>query len=404
MNHPLDITAFASEHGTPFYLFNEPGFLANIDSLSACFKSFWPEYRPAYSFKTNYTPHICRLAKTKGCYAEVVSDMEYTLAKKLGYQNGEIIYNGPFKGALLDEHFLAGGICNIDSYEEALRICRLAESSPDISFRCGIRINLDLGAGFISRFGMAEGGADLQKSLDAIRNCPNLRLSGLHCHIKSPRDPESWKRRAEIMIAAADRYIDGTPEFFSLGSGMFPGSYEQGPDNPQSFSPSYEDFAEALFTPFIRRYGSGKHPIVFTEPGRALITRYVSLVGRVDNIKDLRGRKIATLDACFYNLGEMSSMTRVPLKIHHCSPGAYYDGIDLLGYTCLEQDVLFHSYSGEIAVGDLVEFGNAGGYSIVYKPQFMTPQCAMYAIDNNGCVKTIMREERFEDIFDKFCE
>ena len=404
MNPTLDTAKFAKDYGTPFYLFDETGFLANIHDLSACFRSFWPEYTPAYSFKTNYTPYICRLAKAAGCYAEVVSDMEYTLAKKLGYTDGDIIYNGPFKGELLDEHFLAGGICNIDSYEETLRICRLANSAPERNFRCGIRINLDLGAGFISRFGMAEDSTDLQKSLDAIRKCPNLKLSGLHCHIKAPRDPESWKRRAEIMISAADRYIDGVPEFISLGSGMVPGRYDQGPEAPECFKPSYKDFAEALFQPFLSRYGKGPRPRIFTEPGRALITRYVSLVSKVDNIKEVRGRHIATLDACFYNLGEMSSMTRVPLNIRHCSQGEYYESIDLMGYTCLEQDVLLPSYAGRLAVGDLVEFGNAGAYSIVYKPPFMTPQCAMYAICRDGSIKTIMREESFDDIFAKFCE
>ena len=48
---------------------------------------------------------------------EVVSDMEYTLAKRLGYPDSQIIYNGPCKGRCMEEHILNGGISNIDSEE-----------------------------------------------------------------------------------------------------------------------------------------------------------------------------------------------------------------------------------------------------------------------------------------------
>ena len=403
MIRTFDIIGFAKQHGTPFYLFDEDAFLTNIDILKANLQKYWPEYLPAYSFKTNYSPYICKLAKEKGCYAEVVSDLEYSLARKLGYTNEIIIYNGPFKGPLMDEHFLAGGIVNIDNYQEALRVCRLAVSEPGRQFRCGIRINLDLGAGFISRFGMAENGKELQESLNAIKDCPNLTLKGLHCHIKAPRDPESWKRRAETMILAADRYISGVPEFISLGSGMVPGRYDEGPEKANEFKPSYSDFAEAMFSPFIERYGqSAIKPRVFTEPGRALISRYIKLVATVDNIKEINGRWMATTDASFHNLGEMCGMTRVPIKVHHTGDGDYYENIDILGYTCLEQDVMYPAYAGYVSPGDIVEFGNAGGYSIVYKPQFMIPQCAMYALRPNGDTIRIMREETFEDVFAKF--
>lgn len=391
---------------TPFYLFDEAGFKDNIDRLLSSFRAFWPEYTPAYSFKTNYTPYICTLAHMRGCVAEVVSDMEYTLAKKLGFRDSEIIYNGPFKGKLSEELFLGGGLLNLDNYDETRRICALAASRPETNFRVGLRIHLDLGAGFISRFGMEMDSDELRNSLNAIKSCPNLKLSGLHCHIKAPRDPESWSRRAEIMIAAADRYIDGIPEYFSLGSGMVPGRYDQTAEEQASFKPSWKDFAEALFAPFAARYGaSGPRPRIFTEPGRALITRYVSLFARVDSIKQVQDRLLATTDGSFQNMGEMATMARVPVKRYPCgAEERWFDKLDIMGYTCLEQDVMYPSYAGPLAVGDIVEFPNVGGYSLVYKPQFMIPQCAMYALGEDGGVRTLMRAETFDDIFARFTQ
>ena len=389
---------------TPYYLFEENLFVHNIDRFCSVFRSVYPEFNLAYSFKTNYTPYICRLAKDAGCFAEVVSDMEYTLACRLGFENRKIIYNGPYKGRLLEEHLLKGGIVNIDNYEECKRICAFAKQHPEREFRIGLRINMDLGAGFISRFGLEDGGEDLRDCVDAIEACDNLRVVGLHCHIKAPRDPESWRRRSELMIAAADKYVEGVPEYINLGSGFLPGRLDQTAEDVEDYCPDYADYAKEIFAPFLGRYPEGRRPVVFIEPGRSLITRYIRFFARVDNIKTIRGRTLATTDGSFHNVGEICSLARIPIIVHHLSAGDYYQSIDIMGYTCLEQDVMSPSYSGRLAVGDLLEFRNVGAYSLVYKPPFICPQCKMFALRPDGSLEMIMREETFEDVFSKFSE
>ena len=100
---------------TPFYYFDVEGFIENYHDLNHTFQSIYKNYQLSYSYKTNYTPYICEIVKQLGGYAEVVSDMEYLLAKKIGYENCHIVYNGPAKGELLEEHILNGGIVNIDN-------------------------------------------------------------------------------------------------------------------------------------------------------------------------------------------------------------------------------------------------------------------------------------------------
>lgn len=70
------------EQGSPFYFFDADGFIENYKELDQTFKSVYPYYQISYSYKTNYTPYICELVKKLGGFAEVVSDMEYMLAKK----------------------------------------------------------------------------------------------------------------------------------------------------------------------------------------------------------------------------------------------------------------------------------------------------------------------------------
>ena len=155
----------AEKNGTPLYIFHEEEFLNNYDELVGCFRKAYPNYQVSYSYKTNYTPYICRIIKNKGGYAEVVSDMEYTLAKRLGYTNDKIVYNGPAKGPMLEEHLLNGGINNIDNLSEALRICRLADENSGKIIKTGLRINVNLGRGSVSRFGLDPDSGDMERVL-----------------------------------------------------------------------------------------------------------------------------------------------------------------------------------------------------------------------------------------------
>ena len=78
------IKQLIESHETPFYVFDEEGFIANYNKLCDAMRAYYPNYVPGYSYKTNYTPYVCQLVKSLGGYAEVVSDMEYQLAKKIG--------------------------------------------------------------------------------------------------------------------------------------------------------------------------------------------------------------------------------------------------------------------------------------------------------------------------------
>lgn len=398
-------TKLNSEIGTPFYIFDEEGFIDNYNALNYIFKAVYPNYQISYSYKTNYTPYICNLVKQLGGYAEVVSDMEYTLAKKLGYDNRQIVYNGPSKGPLAFEHIENNGILNIDSLDEASKIIDYCKSHREKEYTCGLRINMDFGSGFISRFGLSTSNDDIDKAVEMIKATPNLKLVGIHCHISRHRGLEAWSKRAEIMLNIADRYIDSVPEYISLGSGMFA-------DMPEFLKnqfggpsvPSYQDYAEVAIKPFAEHYKNfEKKPILFTEPGTTVIARYLNFVSKVLSIKEIRGRHIANMDGDYHNLGEICTMKQLPVSL---IPGGKqqkaYSNFDIMGFTCLEQDLMYPNFDRPVAEGDILIFNNVGGYSIVSKPQFIKPQSAMYVLKIDGTTREIMRAETFDDIFAKF--
>lgn len=392
------------KNGTPFYLFDEKGFVDNYKKLENTFKAIYPEYQISYSYKTNYTPFVCQLVKSLGGYAEVVSDMEYTLAKKVGYDNSQIVYNGPSKGDEMYEHLENNGILNIDSLDEAKRVVAYCKEHADNTYTCGVRINMDLGAKFISRFGMVDDSPELLETVKIIKGTENLQLIGIHCHISRCRGVYAWAQRAKIMITMADKYIDGTPKYISLGSGMFADMPEFLKGQFGGEVPTYDDYAEATIRPFAEHYKDcEKEPILFTEPGTTVVARYLNFASKVLSVKEIRGRHIANMDGDYHNLGEICTMKKLPVTV---IPGGNeqktYSNMDVMGFTCLEQDVMAPQFEQPIAVGDVLVFNNVGGYSVVYKPQFIKPQSAMFALRTDNSVKEIMRAEKFDDIFGKF--
>lgn len=399
------IKKLIEKNGTPFYLFDEEGFVNNYRKLESIFKQVYPNYQISYSYKTNYTPFVCQLVKSLGGYAEVVSDMEYTLAKKLGYANKQIVYNGPSKGNEMYEHLENHGILNLDSLDEAKRVVAYCKAHPDRQYTCGVRINMDLGANFISRFGMVEDSPELLETIRIIRETDNLQLVGIHCHISRCRGVDAWAQRAEIMLRMADKYVEGTPEYISLGSGMFAEMADYLKNQFDGASvPSYEDYCKATIEPFAQHYKDAeKKPILFTEPGTTVVARYLSFASKVLSVKHIRGRWIANMDGDYHNLGEICTMKKLPTHVIAAGKEQkHYDNIDIMGFTCLEQDVMVPAWEGKLAEGDIIVFDNCGGYSIVSKPQFIKPQSAMFAKRMNGDVQMIMRAETFEDVFNKF--
>lgn len=398
------IEQLTARYGSPLYLFDEAAFTENYRMLEQTFRSVYPNYQIAYSYKTNYTPYICRTVKQLGGFAEVVSEMEYQVAKALGYPDEQILFNGPEKGEFGIEAFLRGARIHADSLAEVRRLRDTAMLHPEKEFFLTFRVNLDLGQNFISRFGMEE--AELPEAFSIAAQADNLHVDALHCHISRCRGLEAWGRRAEYMLALADRFFEVPPKYLDLGSGMF-GS--MAPEFAAQFDnvPSYADYAQAVAGRFAEHYGHleiSRQPMLITEPGTTLVNRFVELAARVETVKQIRGKHIAVLNCSEHNLGETCTLKKLPIRVFSSGSAEVCEGpVDLAGYTCLEQDIFYTDYPDSLAQGDYVLFGNVGGYSNVLKPPFIRPNCAMAAIKPDGETALMKRAETFEDIFGTYC-
>lgn len=399
MNYSLEtIRQLDASVGVPLYIFDEEGFIENYRHLEAAFQKVYSKYRIAYSFKTNYTPYIASAVKQLGGYAEVVSGMEYYIAKKIGYTDDKIIFNGPNKGDDGTNAFLSGCMIHVDHIDEARQLVKTAQAHPNQSFEAAIRVNADVGQSFISRFGVEPN--QLPQVFQELKRAGNIAVTALHCHISRCRGIEQWRRRAENMLALVDQYFEKPPKYIDLGSGMY-GSMD--PEFAAQFDdvPTYEEYAAVvagLFAEHYNAYSYEEKPMLITEPGTTLVNRFVDLIGRVDAIKQIQGKSFAILNCSEHNLGETCTLKELPIRIVPVGRQTHYDSIDLTGYTCLEQDVMRKNLTCDLAVGDYVVFGNVGGYSNVLKPPFIRPNCAMIAFTEAGEAKIIKQKESYEDI------
>lgn len=389
--------------GNAFYLLDSRQFGNNYTELKKAFTDIYPEFNIAYSYKTNYTPALCKIVDVMGGYAEVVSDMEMEIALRIGVKPEKIIWNGPYKNyGKVEELLLLGGTVNLDSiYEEEL-LRQIAERHPDHKLNVGIRVNFDIDDGNVSRFGFDVDGGDFKRILNFVRNTQNLYLIGIQCHFATRR-LDTWRPRAEGMLALLDR-LNIVPEHIDLGGGLFGKMDDSLKEQFDSYIPSYREYAEAVAPLFAEHFANREDkPTLLIEPGSALAGDCMKFVSKVVNIKDVRGKAIATLLGSIYNINPTLNKKNPPIRVIAMGENKQrdYEDLDFGGFTCIESDYLYRHYKGKLAKGDFVVFGNVGSYSVVLKPPFILPNFPVIDI-SCGSAQVIKRGEVFDDLFHTF--
>lgn len=388
------------QYGDAFYLLDSKQFEQNFYELKRAFADIYPNFNIAYSYKTNYTPRLCQIVDSLGGYAEVVSEMELELAETIGVLPQNIIWNGPIKPkGYLETFLLKGGVVNIDSFEEFNDIKQIVLSNRDNRFNLGIRCNFDVNDGVLSRFGFDVYSEEFRTVLDFVTTTENVYFNNLQCHF-AKRNLDYWVYRTKGMLKLLDT-IEVLPKRIDLGGGLF-GKIE--PDLAKQFShaiPSYSDYAEQVAQLFSDYFSDkSEKPELLIEPGSALVGDCMKFVGAVKTIKEVRGQHIATILGSQKNInmeGVNPPITIYPSSIER----QYYNDLKMVGFTCIESDLLYRGYQGQLAVGDMVVFSNCGSYSLVMKPPFILPNFPVLDI-SHGTIELTKRAESFSDVFQTF--
>ncbi len=293
-----------AKYSSPFYILNEKAFRKNYADIVRAFKSRYPKFILAYSYKTNYIPYLCKIIKSSGGFAEVVSGLEYDLALKIKQSPAKIIFNGPVKTYQDISRALKNkSIVNIDSQTEVEHVIQYASKNPKAKVKIGIRININFsdttGQSHIQenypvgRFGFEP--ADVPNLIKGLSSHKNIIVNSLHGHSSSvDRSVVCYEIITETLCDIAEKFFPDSIEYINIGGGIF-GVIP--PEMHWKGIPSFDDYAKAVCG-ILKKYDfiKSKKPNLVLEPGVAMAANALSFVTKVISKKRIRGHIFATVD------------------------------------------------------------------------------------------------------------
>ncbi len=380
MNHKTTLT--------PFYRIRESALRYDINLLKTSLSENWGNFVMGYSVKTNSLPWLLNYLRNQGFYAEVVSDTEYDLVRRLGFPSRNIIYNGPIKDKKIFETVLiAGGYVNLDSTDELAFMEELSALYPDTSFRVGVRVNCDIAAMCPNeelaaeeggRFGYCYENGVLKAAIDRLSALKNVKVGGLHLHSSTQsRTVQVYAALAEMAVKIAREY-DLSLDYIDMGGGYFGGRDDK---------PDYRDYFKEIGK-VLSGYFDKEKTTLIAEPGVSLISRATTFETEVLDIKDIRGRKYIVTNGSRVNLNPLVTRHVYPHHIEYISDKSVRNTEKsqwVCGATCMEYDRLFEITDDTALVpGDKIIYDTAGGYTMCLNPLFIHYFPAVIIEKTNG--------------------
>ncbi len=368
---------------TPYFVIDEPVLQHYYDMLVKSLSESWGNYLIGYSFKTNSLPWLVSYVKRRGAYAEVVSEDEYSLAKYMGFQDDEIIYNGPYKGLKsFEDVLLAGGIVNLDSMQEIDWLTDLAGAHPDKIFEVGIRANFNLEKmcpgettmGEVSgRFGFCYETGKFAEALKILRSLSNVSVTGLHLHSSSKSRSVNIFRSIAQMACQLKTEFNLNLNYVDLGGG-YCGGMEGRPEYPDYFPVVAEE---------LRKCFSPNQTRLIVEPGISLISKCTTFVTSVFDTRDIKGTRYVMTDGSRFNIDptmiKSSHLFHIDYTTNCSAPRPVIIQQIISGFTCMEVDRLFtYADQPELIPGDRIIYENVGGYTMSLNPLFIQYFPAVY--------------------------
>ena len=398
------LDTIAQQYGTPFYLMDEETYIKNITVFQEAFKRRYDKLIVGYSFKTNYVPALCKIAKEAGCYAEVVSEMEYSLAKRIGFD--KIIFNGPIKKAESLKNALAdNAIINLDSYYELDTVMEYKIEHPNDIICVGLRLNIDLtdedGASKmqcglrVGRFGFSE---EMLEEIIPMLYENGIKIISLHGHTSSSdRAVVNYRIITEQMLQICEKFALSDLLYFDIGGGFF-GAAAKGMN--VSNKPNYSDYANCILDICLNnKWFMQIKPTIVIEPGVSVVANVFSYVSKIFQVKDIAGQKFLITDGTVFDIKPTLHKNNLPHLFYVRKNETSTFLANLVGSTCMEKDVILNNVEvpSSIGYGDYVKIEGVGAYTIALSPTFINYLSPIFSIKDNN-VSIIRRRQTIDDV------
>lgn len=380
------------ERKTPYYVIDQKSLDDNFEKLERALKKHWSNFIIGYSYKTNALPWIIRHFDRLGCYAEVVSEEEYRLAKLVGVKKGNLIYNGPIK---TKETFLEairdGCIVNIDSEREIDWLDELPRKNRVI----GIRVNFDIermcpGQSQCpeegGRFGFCYENGEFSKAVTMLQE-KGARVSGLHLHTSSKSRGLDIYRAIAMVACDIQKEFRLDLDYVDVGGGFFGGL----PTKPQ-----FDEYMALMADILSTQFDKGRTSLII-EPGMAVIGAPVRYVTTVIDVKDTQYNRFVVTDGSRTSIDPLMSKSSYFHSYERSADSSIVPKQIICGYTCMEHDRLFEAIEEPALLpGDRIIYDKVGAYTMCLTPLFIKYFPDVY-VERDGVFMKVREAWRPED-------
>ncbi|MBI5682647.1 MAG: diaminopimelate decarboxylase [Deltaproteobacteria bacterium] len=395
----ISVDGLLKEFGSPLVVFSETVMRRKLSELKRAFELRYPKGQIAWSYKTNYLKAVCSVMHQEGSWAEVVSEHEYEMARRLGVSGNRIVYNGPYKPEQsLMTAVKEGAIINIDSLVEVHFLEKLAASIGK-QIEIGMRINMDTGMyPAWDRFGSNLESGQAYEVAKRIISGGKLKLVSIHAHIGTfILEPKFYLNEVMGMCAFASRLKDEfgvVLKYFDIGGGFASRNRLKSTYLPTTYmAPSFDAYAENICKIVLEAFPHDNLPTLILETGRALVDEAGSLITTVVATKRLpSGIRAIILDAGV-NLMVTSfwyDMEMMPVQ----DRGAFLEDHVIYGPLCMQIDVVRDYIKlPPLDKGDALVVRPFGAYNTSQWMQFIRMRPPVILIGEDGSVDIIREAE-----------
>jgi diaminopimelate decarboxylase len=398
----VSIADLTARYGSPLFVYSERVIREKHQELMRSFSTRYPKVQHAWSYKTNYLQAVCRSFHRLGSWAEVVSTMEYEMARRLGVEPSKIIFNGPFKPYDgLKQAIVDGAIVNIDNMDELYDIEKIV-TETGAKAQIGIRVNMALGAQMAwDRFGFNLDGGQAHQAVKRIVAGGKATLVGIHAHVGTfILEPETYRQEAQKLTAFSTSLREEfglTINYLDIGGGFASRNRLKGTYlSTAEMIPSFDAYAEAVCSELLDAFPPDELPLLFLESGRAMIDEAGSLIATVQATKRLaNGMKGVVIDAGVNLL--FTSFWYDHEIIPTVDRGYPQEDHVIYGPLCMQIDVIREQIKlPHLEKGDRILIRPVGAYNNTQWMQFITLRPNVVMISEKGEVSVIRQAETVE--------
>lgn len=419
----------ARQHGTPLHVVHEERLFESArrfrESAQAAYRGKVSVY---YPLKCNSVPAIVETIRRAGQQAEVMTEFELALARRLGFRGEEIIVNGPCK----TEQFLRQCIVErvrfiiVDSIEEMYAIQNLAEQAErdvEVLMRVNpdyIPSGMNFGSATGSRKGSAFGldlkGGEVHRALDLLKTLPRIRFRGFHCHIGTGvRRPQEYvnalrwlpsltldtKRagaRVDVIDVGGGFASPTSRELTSFEMLLYQAFGRVPSHHLNAEQPTVADFTSTI-SQFLSRCFSGLHrPELLYEPGRCITSPNQFLLLTVHRVKSRPG-----CGTWLITDGGLGTVTLPTYYEYHRVLLAndvnrqVSQRATIIGPACFAGDIVYRNLPlPKVRAGEVLALMDTGAYFTQLESSFGFYRPAIVGVADGRC-RILRQRESFEN-------